>query len=139
MSESQLFPSDDESFLSQDSTPQSTDVRSTRAPPDIVEESPEPLRGRRPIRATSRIPPRHPPASPASSYASAHPTIPAIEKWTVAPGANPSERLPPLTAQAQEHLFPPQFPSFPNFSVPSPAPGAEPSVRLPPLMAPASS
>ncbi|XDV29780.1 hypothetical protein PO909_032822 [Leuciscus waleckii] len=87
-SEIQLFPSDDESLLSQDPTPQSSDVRSIRAPPDIIEESPEPLRGRRPLRTSSRTPllrglPSPPPASPASSYASAHPTTPAIERWTV--------------------------------------------------------
>ncbi|ROL47987.1 hypothetical protein DPX16_3726 [Anabarilius grahami] len=93
MSKIQLFPSDDESLISQESSPHPSHVRSTRAPPDVISESPEPLRGRQPIRATSRTPRRRglplpPPtrqqsASPASSYASAHPTIPAIEKWTV--------------------------------------------------------
>ncbi|ROL45833.1 Hsc70-interacting protein [Anabarilius grahami] len=95
MSEIQLFPSDDESLISQESSPHPSHVRSTREPPDVISESPEPLRGRQPIRATSRTPrrqglPSPPPtrqqsASPASSYASAHPTIPAIEKWTVDP------------------------------------------------------
>ncbi|XP_048031305.1 formin-like protein 7 [Megalobrama amblycephala] len=101
MSEIGIFPSDDESLIAQDPSPHHTDARSTCAQPqdtcvppqDTATEPPVPSRGRRPSRAASRTPrrrglpspppSRHPPSSSASSYTSAHPTIPAIEKWTV--------------------------------------------------------
>ncbi|XP_067224528.1 E3 ubiquitin-protein ligase TRIM35-like isoform X2 [Chanodichthys erythropterus] len=89
MSEIQLFSSKDESLISQESSPHSPHIRSAPAPPDVISESLEPLHGHQPIHTPRRrglpspSPTRYQPASPASLYALTHPTIPAIEKWTV--------------------------------------------------------
>nr|XP_055071049.1 carbohydrate-responsive element-binding protein-like [Misgurnus anguillicaudatus] len=90
----QFSSSDDESLIGQDvtetSTPLPTDGKSPDAHTPKASATQPDYRPRRPASRTPRRrkspsppPSRHPPSSPASSYASAHPAIPAIEKWTV--------------------------------------------------------
>jgi hypothetical protein len=93
MSEIELFPSDDDSFVAQAPSQLPTAATSSHAQQDTASELPTSPRGRRSSRAASRTPRRRglpspppsrpPPPSPASSYTSAQPNIPAIEKWTV--------------------------------------------------------
>jgi hypothetical protein len=92
MSEIELYPSDDDSFISQAPSQLPITATSSHAQQDTAPEPPASRRGRRPSRAASRTPrrrglpsppPSRPPPSPASSYTSAQPNIPAIEKWTV--------------------------------------------------------